>query len=110
MPVVAVAGGTGQLGRTIVDALLADGSYDVIILVRRANPTAQKEIGVPLISVDYANVDDLVSTLQSHNVNTVISTITTLGDNEPELNLIKAAEKSQITKRFVPSYWATDYS
>ena len=34
MVVVAVAGGTGNVGRTIVEALLAEGKHDVLILSR----------------------------------------------------------------------------
>lgn len=33
--VVAVAGGTGGVGRAIVEAILADGKQDVIILARQ---------------------------------------------------------------------------
>lgn len=35
MVVVAVAGGTGGLGRMLVDALLATGKHDVKILARK---------------------------------------------------------------------------
>lgn len=35
MVVVAVAGGTGSVGKTIVDALKADGTYEVIVLARK---------------------------------------------------------------------------
>lgn len=34
MPIVAVAGGTGKLGRAIVEAILADGKFEVVILGR----------------------------------------------------------------------------
>lgn len=34
MVVVAVAGGTGSVGRTIVEAIKADGSYEVVVLAR----------------------------------------------------------------------------
>lgn len=34
MPTVAVAGGTGKLGRAIVEAILADGKFKVVILGR----------------------------------------------------------------------------
>lgn len=34
MSVVAVAGGTGSIGRAIVDAIIAQGKYEVIVLGR----------------------------------------------------------------------------
>lgn len=32
---IAVAGGTGNLGRTIVEAIVADGKFEVVILARK---------------------------------------------------------------------------
>ena len=37
MPVVAVAGGTGGLGRALVDAIIATGKYEVKILSRQVS-------------------------------------------------------------------------
>lgn len=34
MSTIAIAGGTGQLGRALVDALVAQGKYEVIVLAR----------------------------------------------------------------------------
>jgi uncharacterized protein YbjT (DUF2867 family) len=34
MPVIAIAGGTGKLGRALVEAILAKGGSEVIILAR----------------------------------------------------------------------------
>lgn len=39
MPVVAVAGGTGKLGRAIVDALVSEGRHDVLVLARQVSYT-----------------------------------------------------------------------
>ena len=44
MPTVAVAGGTGKLGRAIVEAILADGKFDVVILSREVG-----SLGNPII-------------------------------------------------------------
>ncbi|KXH64872.1 hypothetical protein CNYM01_05811 [Colletotrichum nymphaeae SA-01] len=33
--IIAVAGGTGDLGRTIIGAILADGKFSVVILSRK---------------------------------------------------------------------------
>jgi len=38
MAVIAVAGGTGNLGRTIVEALVAAGKHSVKILSRKVYP------------------------------------------------------------------------
>lgn len=35
MPTVAVAGGTGKLGRAIVDGINAAGKFEVVILARQ---------------------------------------------------------------------------
>ena len=34
-PVIAVAGGSGQLGRAIVEAIKADGKFEVIVFGRK---------------------------------------------------------------------------
>ncbi|KAM0426277.1 hypothetical protein ACHAPT_008317 [Fusarium lateritium] len=109
MTIVAVAGGTGQLGRAIVDAIVADGKYQVLILSRKADSEKAKDIGVPIVAADYGDVDALVSTLESHNVHTIISTILTVEGSDHEITLIRAAEQSSVTKRYVNSFWATDY-
>jgi uncharacterized protein YbjT (DUF2867 family) len=36
---VAVAGGTGGLGRALIEAILADGKFDVVILARKVKHT-----------------------------------------------------------------------
>ncbi len=41
MSVVAVAGGTGQLGRCIVEAIVVDGTYEVVILARQVFLSSQ---------------------------------------------------------------------
>ena len=74
MVVVAVAGGTGAVGRNIVEALIAQGKHEVIILSRtvsmplliqlpiteltssKANAAKEKEIGARLVATDYKDV------------------------------------------------------
>ncbi|KAJ4315043.1 hypothetical protein N0V94_006155 [Neodidymelliopsis sp. IMI 364377] len=55
MVVVAVVGGTGNVGKTIVDAFKEDGKHEVIVLARKAN--------------------QLTKTLEDNKVHTVISTV-----------------------------------
>ena len=38
MPVVAVAGGTASIGRAIVEAVVADGLWEVVVLSRKVWP------------------------------------------------------------------------
>ncbi|KAM6527593.1 hypothetical protein FALCPG4_008649 [Fusarium falciforme] len=109
MPGVAVAGGLGQLGQAIVDALLSNGNYNVLVLTRKVPTVTESEINASVIAVDYNNIDALASILETHQVQIVISAIDTLNGSAPELSLIQAAEKSATTKRYVSSFWAHDY-
>ncbi|KAL1853935.1 hypothetical protein Daus18300_011677, partial [Diaporthe australafricana] len=98
---VVVAGGTGGVGRSIVDALKADGKHKVIILARKIPDNV--ELGFPVIAVDYDDVDALHVVLEEHRIETVISALALhlIGAGKSQINLIKAAEKASITKRFV---------
>ncbi|RMJ20300.1 hypothetical protein CDV36_000112 [Fusarium kuroshium] len=107
---VAVAGGTGNLGRTIVEAIIDSGKYQVVILAREANAEKEKQIGAKILPVNYADVDSLTKVLEDNNIETVISTLNTMGVAEPELNLIAAADRAKSTKRFVPSIWGVKYT
>ncbi|KAH8664582.1 hypothetical protein BX600DRAFT_301799 [Xylariales sp. PMI_506] len=107
MAVIAVAGGTGNVGRTIVEAILATGKHEVKILARKPNPEAEAELGVPIIVVDYANHEALIKTLEANAIHTVISTISMMPTSgqpfEPEL--IRAADASKTTRRMISSDW-----
>ncbi|EOO02461.1 putative nmra-like family protein [Phaeoacremonium minimum UCRPA7] len=107
MPVVAVAGGTGGLGRALVDAIIATGKYEVKILSRQSNPALEAELDVTVLAVDYSNINAVTKTLEQHNVHTVISALSLLPFNGPpkEVELIRAADASKTTKRFIPSDW-----
>ncbi|TKA79787.1 hypothetical protein B0A55_03301 [Friedmanniomyces simplex] len=107
--IVAVAGGTGQLGRAIVEAIKADGKYELKIFGRSANPEKEKAAGVPIIAVDYSSIDSLVEALETHKIDTLFSVVDANAGAESEFNLIQAAEKSKVTKRFVPNIWGSEY-
>ncbi|KAF2812095.1 NAD(P)-binding protein [Mytilinidion resinicola] len=100
--IVAVAGGSSGLGRTIVDALKADARYEVLILGRKL----EEESGTRVLAIDYTSVDALVALLEANKVAVVISTVNSLVDTTPEFNLIKAAAQSHVTKRFIPNVWS----
>jgi NAD(P)-dependent dehydrogenase (short-subunit alcohol dehydrogenase family) len=124
MVVVAIAGGSGNLGRALVDALKAKGGSKVVILARKVsprlygltelikqeNPDKEKEIGVPIVAVDYSSVENVVNVLESHKIDTLISSVDSNAGPEPELVLIQAAEKSTVTKRYIPCLWGIEYT
>ncbi|KAL6407494.1 nmra-like family protein [Ilyonectria robusta] len=107
MAIVAVAGGTGNVGRTLVEALVATGKHEVKILARSPNPAFEKGVGATIIPTDYTNVEATTKTLEDHGIDTVISAITTLiGPGlSPEIGLIRAADASKATKRFISTGW-----
>lgn len=121
---VAVAGGTGGVGRTILDALIADSRHQTVVLARKvytssiprlrrrfANLPQTPEgvaLGCPVIAVDYDDVNALQATLEEHQIHTVISALAlhVVGVGKSQINLIKAADKSRPTERFITSNWA----
>ncbi|KAK3376473.1 hypothetical protein B0T24DRAFT_718815 [Lasiosphaeria ovina] len=109
MAIVAVAGGTGNIGRAIVEALVATGKHEVKILARKPNPEVEAQVGVPVIAVDYDDVPGLTKILEDNKIDTVISTITMIpmdGSSPKEIQLIQAADASKTTKRLISSDWA----
>lgn len=131
MVVVAVAGGTGHLGRTIAEAIIATEKHEVKIFSRNVcfltiplllefclnanqpNPELESTLGVPVIAVDYSDVDGLVKKLEDLAIHTVISAMSNYDDakenHPPEIELIRAADASSITKRMIASRWSAPY-
>ncbi|PNP86570.1 hypothetical protein FNYG_00272 [Fusarium nygamai] len=106
MAIIAVAGGAGKLGRAIVEAIVEHSQHTVVVLAREAKDVQ----GAKVVSVDYTNTDELAATLEANSIETVISTINSMDDVSAELSLIKAAEKSASTKRYIPSIWGIKYT
>ncbi|KAF4990599.1 hypothetical protein FGRMN_8358 [Fusarium graminum] len=102
---LAVAGGSTGLGRAIVDVLEAAKTHDYIVLSRKATGTGTR-------GVDYFDIDALVSVLESEQVDTIISVLPIDNDEsgQAQLNLIKAADQSKCTKRFLPSEFGMVYT
>ncbi|KAI1109454.1 NAD(P)-binding protein [Nemania sp. NC0429] len=111
MPVVAVAGGTKGIGRAIVEGILAAGKHEVKILSRQPNPELEKSIGATILAVDYNDTEALTKTLEDHNVYTLISALTfrAQGGVPPELQLVRAADASKTTKRYVANNWGVPF-
>ncbi|KAH6623331.1 hypothetical protein F5144DRAFT_358142 [Chaetomium tenue] len=110
MAIVAVAGGTDNVGRAIVEAILATGKYEVKILSRKPNPELETEIGAPIIPVDYSDVNAIVKVLEDNNIDTVVSGIAMHspdGSTPNEFELIRAVDLSKTTRRLISSGWGT---
>ncbi|KAL0937796.1 NmrA-like family protein [Colletotrichum truncatum] len=107
---VAIAGGTGAVGRTLIEVLASQTKHQAIILTRKAPDTDEKPLA-PTYQVDYTDVDALTSFLEEQNIHTVISAFGIDGTSlaTSQLNLIKAADRSPATKRFIPSSFAMRY-
>jgi nucleoside-diphosphate-sugar epimerase len=112
MAVIAVAGGTGNVGRTIVEALVAAGKHDIRILARKANPELEAKLGAAIIPVDYNDVAATTRALEGNNVHTVISAISMmiLDGTNPEISLIAAADASKATRRIISSGWGIPHT
>ncbi|KAM0263897.1 hypothetical protein ACHAQJ_000932 [Trichoderma viride] len=103
--VIAVAGGTGSVGRTIVDELKKSSLYDVIVLAR--NVPEQNDEKSTVIAVDYKNIAETAQQLADRKVEVVISTIHVMDEtaSTAQIELIKAARQSGSVKRFIVSEW-----
>lgn len=60
------------------------------------------------VQIDYNDVPGLTRQLEHHNIHTIISAIGLTSEEtcNSQLNLIEAAEKSKVTKRFIPSEYS----
>ncbi|KAM5348281.1 hypothetical protein ACJ41O_008105 [Fusarium nematophilum] len=106
---VAIAGGTGVVGKTLADVLAGQTKHEAIILTRKE--IGDDSLALPHFMVDYSDVASLTSFLEEQNVHTVISAFginaTSLATSQ--MNLVKAADASSATKRFIPSSFAMPY-
>lgn len=104
MTVIAVAGGTGGVGKTIVEKLL-DSKFDVVVLSRSQGLSSQN---IQNVQINYEDIPSMARVLERHNIHTIISAIGLVSDetSQSQLNLIEAAEKSASTKRFIPSEYS----
>ncbi|KAF5001391.1 hypothetical protein FDECE_10954 [Fusarium decemcellulare] len=95
MQTIAVSGGLGDVGRTIVEELKASGSFTVIVMTRKARQPLGEELG-------HSNLE-----IRSPRVTTVISAMQIMTETASvaQVNLVKAAVKSGTVKRFVVSEW-----
>ncbi|GKT88903.1 nmrA-like family protein [Colletotrichum tofieldiae] len=107
MAIIAVAGGSGSVGRTIVDGLVAHGGHNVFVLSRTKR---EPQNGVHYVAVNYGDVDETSKVLEENQIDTVISAmgVVTPSTNKAQINLVKAAQRSSSTRRFVYAFEAID--
>ncbi|KAL3954313.1 hypothetical protein ACCO45_012269 [Purpureocillium lilacinum] len=75
MAVLAIAGGTGGVGKTVVEQLSLHGAHHTVYILTREIPPKPILEHARFLKVDYGHVDSLTKTLQDHKIDTVISTI-----------------------------------
>ncbi|KIL87120.1 hypothetical protein FAVG1_09674 [Fusarium avenaceum] len=105
---VAVVGGSGNLGREVVDEILARGSYEVVILSRGTEATDLPK-NVAWTQVDYDDKPSLVDAMKG--IDTVLCFVAIFDTNvafELHKKLINAAIEAGV-RRFAPSEWATGW-
>lgn len=109
---VAVAGGSGTVGSSIVSALASSDNHIPVILTRAtdehpAGKTSSSDNGIEVRYVDYSSKENLVSMIG--DIDAVISTHLILGPPSVtlETNLLRAAEEVKCS-RFAPSSWALE--
>jgi len=101
---IAVAGGSGQVGQEIIDALVGSKKHEITVFSRNAaNDSAH---GVTWRAVDYGNKSELIEALRG--IHTVLSFTQLVADPEgtAQKNLIDAAIVAGV-KRFAPSQWGS---
>ncbi|CAH0055760.1 unnamed protein product [Clonostachys solani] len=105
MVVIAIAGGTGAVGKTIVGQLQLHGPHHKVFIMGRKAPTESVADCPEFLQVDYEDVSSLTKILEDQKIDTVISTVNlkTQAASQSQLNLIQAADRSCTTNRFIPS-------
>ncbi|KAF7920984.1 hypothetical protein BELL_0124g00210 [Botrytis elliptica] len=102
---IVLAGGAGNVGREVLETLLADGKHEIKVFSRKEVPDLARQ-GVTVNIIDYLDKAALVHALEG--VDTVLSFIITFNDpnNQSQTNLIDACIEAGV-RRFAPSEWAT---
>ncbi|KAJ4296451.1 hypothetical protein N0V90_006496 [Kalmusia sp. IMI 367209] len=118
---IAVAGGTGGIGRALVAGLVEQSKHKILVLSRNvhAPPTPPnlthilpRSTSIPTIATSYDSVATLKNTLQEHGVDIVVSALilATPENSQAQLNLIEAAVQSGTVKKFIPSEYGIHYT
>ncbi|KAI6754086.1 hypothetical protein HG530_013262 [Fusarium avenaceum] len=103
---IAIAGGAGNVGQEVIDALLARNKHEILILSRKDAPETEIAPGVKWAKTSYQDIDELVKILEGvHTVLSFMSVGPAGLEGRPQENLIDASVKAGV-KRFAPSEWA----
>ncbi|KAH7483720.1 hypothetical protein FOMA001_g7369 [Fusarium oxysporum f. sp. matthiolae] len=110
MPTVAVAGGSGHVGRTIVEVLGASKEHEVLVLGRSV--PEKNKLDQAFVVVDYDDIEATAALLKTRGVHTIISAIVIidLSSSSSQVNLVKAAAPSGTVRRFITSEWSVPHS
>ncbi|EGU84206.1 hypothetical protein FOPG_12428 [Fusarium oxysporum f. sp. conglutinans race 2 54008] len=110
MLTVAVAGGSGHVGRTIIEVLGASKEHEVLVLGRSV--PEKNKLDQAFVVVDYEDIEATAALLKTRGVHTIISAIVI---NDPsssssQVNLVRAAALSGTVRRFITSEWSIPHS
>lgn len=105
--IVVVAGGTGGIGRHVVNGIVAAKKHTVKVFTRQSSSLSSNlpKNEVEIVKVDYFDHKSLVKALEG--VHTVIVCLISLDDSgiQAQINLLDACLQAKV-KRFAPSEWA----
>ncbi|KAF6798211.1 NmrA-like family protein [Colletotrichum sojae] len=107
---IAIAGGSGNVGQEVIDALVARNKHEILLLSRKDGPAGALPPGVRWVKADYSDVPGLTKALDG--VHTVLSFVAGPADpknaaqGDTQKNLIDASLQAGV-KRFAPSEWTT---
>ncbi|CAG9936343.1 unnamed protein product [Clonostachys rosea f. rosea IK726] len=103
---IAIAGGSGQVSKEIIDALIASKKHTITILSRKGAPTVLGTSEFRWKTVDYDDKSSLIDAIRG--VHTVLSFIQLLSDpgQKSQRNLIDASIAAGV-KRFSPSEYGS---
>ncbi|KAJ9614316.1 hypothetical protein H2200_002452 [Cladophialophora chaetospira] len=103
---VAIAGGSGQVAKEVIDVLLATGKHEITVLSRNEAPLEDSLPGLHWRVVNYDNQADLVEALRG--THTLLSFLQLFSDPEATVQkkLIDAAVAAGV-RRFAPSEYGS---
>ncbi|KAJ0164330.1 Bifunctional pinoresinol-lariciresinol reductase 2 [Colletotrichum tanaceti] len=99
---ILLIGSTGSLGTKVLEALIANGSFEVAVLLRKALPETPS--GVTATVVDFDSADALTASMRGQDV---VIDATSAVDPQVSIRLMDAAAGAGV-KRFFPSEFGAD--
>ncbi|KAL5000909.1 hypothetical protein BDV10DRAFT_199555 [Aspergillus recurvatus] len=103
---IAIAGGNSGVGQEIVDALVARGKHEILLLSRKDAPSTPLPSSITWIKTDYSDTEKLADIL--NGVHTVLSfVIEQETETSPVQRRLIDASIAAGVKRFAPSEWAS---